>query len=104
MNSIVLSNSDMQDVYAIVQKSIEKSGCQVENIYIKQLPSIIQIDLDYKRPNKTDTIKIRMNSSYELCVPYTSSAIYADMMDFLVDLRYHLINGDFDFAFNKEVA
>ena len=91
-------------IYDIVNASIQKSGCDVLNVRIKQLPSIIQIDLDYKRPNKTDSIKIRMNSSYEFCVPYTSSAIYADMMDFLVDLRYHLINGDFDFAFNKEVA
>ena len=90
----------MQDVCDIVEKSIDKSGLTVDNIYIKQLPSIIQIDLDYKRPNgKTYSIKIRMNSSYGFCVPYTSSAIYDDMMAFLVDLRYHHMNGDFDFAF-----
>ena len=90
----------MQYVCDIVEKSIDKSGLTVDNMSINQLPSIIQIDLDYKRPNgKTHTIKIRMNSSYGFCVPYTSSAIYDDMMAFLVDLRYPHMNGDFDFAF-----
>ena len=100
------TNAELQQVTEIVNASIEKSGCNVNTIYIKKLPlPIIQIDLHYTTRSGEESTKIRLYSNYTIEVPYVSDArIKSEMFDMLVDLRYHLINGDFDFAFNKEVA
>ena len=97
------TNDELQKVTEIVNASIEKSGCNVNTIYIKKLPlPIIQIDLHQTTRSGEETIMIRLHSNYTLEVPYVSdSRVKSETINFLLDLRYHLINGDFDFAFNE---
>ena len=98
------TNAELQQVTDIVNKAIDKAGCDIDSLYLKKLPSTIQIDL-YFITHSSQSLKIRLRDTYDLEVSYVSdSRIKSKMFDLLVDLRYHLINGDFDFAFSKEVA
>ena len=103
------TNAEMQQVSEMVMETIERffSITELDTLHITNKPDegIIQIGLTYGVGSSNNKLMvIELWADYNLEIPVCDTKLYWDLVDMIAELRYQLMNGDFDFVLNKEAA